>query len=280
MTLAMSPIGNNSSNPAAKKISANGIDISYEIAGSGPWLIFSHSLGCSKAMWQPQFEALAKSYRVVRYDTRGHGVTSAPPGPYSLDLLAQDVKALCDGLGIEKCHYVGLSMGGMIGQTVALNYPDLLLSLTLADTSSYYGPAALAFWETRSKTAATQGMTPLVAPSLERWFTEGFRAAQPVLMQQAMQWVLDTPSLGYAACCLAIAPIDTTEKLKNIKVPVLVIVGAQDLATPPAAAELIQAQIPGAKLLVLDPAAHIASVEQAAEFTRALQDFLADVSAR
>lgn len=259
-----------------QQISANGITIDYEVAGPehAPWVVFSHSLGCAKSMWQPQFTALAKSYRVLRYDTRGHGASSAPPGPYTLALLAQDVKALCDALGIEKCHFIGLSMGGMIGQTVALHYPDLLLSLTLADTSSYYGPSFAAFWATRAQTALTQGMTPLVAPSLERWFTEPFRAAQPVLMQEAMQWVLGTPSHGYAACCQAIAQLDTTARLPQIKAPVLIIVGAQDLATPPAASELMQAQIPHAKLLVLDPAAHIASVEQAVQFTDAVQAFL------
>jgi 3-oxoadipate enol-lactonase len=266
-----------------KQLNANGITMRYEIAGEqnvdAPWVVFSHSLGCSNIMWQPQFDALAATYRVLRYDTRGHGKTSAPQGPYSLDMLAQDVKSLCDAIGIVKCHFVGLSMGGMVGQTVALNYPELLLSLTLADTSSHYGAAALPFWETRSDTAKTQGMTPLVAPSLDRWFTAPFRAAQPVLMQQAMQWVLDTPSQGYAACCMAIAVIDTTARLAQITVPVLIIVGAQDMATPPASSELIHAHIPGSTLLVLDSAAHIASVEQASAFTGALQKFLTAAAA-
>lgn len=263
-------------NQITAQIAANGITVSYEVAGSGPWLILSHSLGCSKAMWQPQFEELAKSYRVLRYDTRGHGASSAPPGPYSLDLLAQDVVALCAALGIEKCHFVGLSMGGMIGQTVALNSPELLLSLTLADTCSVYGPAALPFWQGRSQAALTQGMAALVTPSLERWFTAPFRAAQPALMQHATQWILDTPAVGYAACCLAIAAIDTTEALKRIAVPVLVIVGAEDAATPPSAAETIHGQIAGSRLLVLESAAHLASVEQPLAFTRALQEFLPD----
>jgi 3-oxoadipate enol-lactonase len=257
-----------------KTIGVNGITVSYEVAGEGPWLVLSHSLGCGKSMWQPQSEELSKSYRVLRYDTRGHGASSAPPGPYTLDLLAQDVKALCDALGIEKCHFAGLSMGGMIGQTVALKYPDLLLSLTLSNTSSCYGPAALPFWETRSNTALSQGMTPLVAPSLERWFTAPFRAAQPVLMQQAMQWVLDTPANGYAACCMAIAALDTTARLKELTMPVLVIAGADDAATPPAASELIHAQIPHSELLILRSAAHISSVEQASKWTHAVQEFL------
>jgi 3-oxoadipate enol-lactonase len=264
-----------------KQLSANGMTINYEIGGqdSGPWVVFSHSLGCSKAMWQPQFDALAKSYRVLRYDTRGHGASSAPPAPYSLDMMAQDVKALLDALDIRKCHFVGLSMGGMIGQTVALKYPELLSSLTLANTSSHYGPDFMAFWEARSQTAIMQGMTPLVAPSLDRWFTAAFRAAHPVLMQEAMQWVLDTSAHGYAACCMAIAALDTTARLNEIKAPVQVIVGKDDLATPPAMGEKIQAQIAGAKLVMLEPAAHISSVEQAEKFTRVLEDFLAGVPA-
>ena len=256
------------------QIAVNGITVSYQVAGSGPWLILSHSLGCSKTMWQPQFAELAKSYRVLAYDTRGHGASSAPPGPYTLDLLAQDVHELCLALGITKCHFVGLSMGGMIGQTVALNYPDLLLSLTLADTSSAYGPAALPFWQGRAQTALSQGMAALVAPSLERWFTAPFRAAQAALMEQAGQWLLDTPAVGYAACCLAIAPLDTTARLPQITVPVLLIVGAEDAATPPAAAELIHAQIPDSRLLKLPSAAHLSSVEQPAAFNRALREFL------
>ncbi|MDB5762528.1 MAG: Alpha/beta hydrolase fold [Herminiimonas sp.] len=259
-----------------QRIHANGIDISYEVAGEGPWLIFSHSLGCGKAMWQPQFEALAKSHRVLRYDTRGHGESSAPAGPYTLDLLAQDVKALCDALDIRTCHFVGLSMGGMIGQTVALNYPELLLSLTLANTSSFYGPQAQPFWQTRSQTALTQGMAPLVEPSMARWFTAPFRASQPALMQQASQWIMETPPVGYSACCQAIAVIDTTAMLERIKIPVLVIAGADDAATPPAMAERIHAQIAGSRLVSLKPAAHISSIEQADRFTDALRDFLSE----
>ena len=260
-------------------IQANGINISYEVAGEGPWLLFSHSLGCSKAMWQPQFDLLAESFQVVRYDTRGHGQTDAPAGPYSLDMLADDVKGLCDALGIDQCHSIGLSMGGMIGQTVALKYPDLLLSLTLADTTSVYGPAALPFWQTRSQTVLTQGMAALVTPSMERWFTAPFREAEAEFMHEVRQWILDTPAHGYAACCLAIAAIDTTARLNEITIPTLVIVGEDDAATPPAMAEAIHAQIAGSRLVVLPSAAHIASVEQADAFNEALQDFLADARA-
>ena len=257
-------------------VHANGIRIAYEVAGEGPWLVFSHSLGCSKAMWKRQFELFSKSYRVVCYDTRGHGETDAPPGPYSMELLAQDFKALCDELCIRQCHLVGLSMGGMIGQRVALDYPNLLLSLTLADTSSHYGPAALPFWRTRSETALTAGMEPLVAPTMERWFTAAFRSAQPALMEQVKQWIVNTPVQGYAGCCLAISAIDFTARLHGISIPVLVIVGADDVATPPAMAQVIHGEIKQSRLLVLPSAAHIASVEQAELFNQSVTEFLQD----
>ena len=255
-------------------VRANGIRVSYEVQGNGPWLILSHSLGCGKAMWQPQFDLLARAYRVVRYDTRGHGQTDAPDGPYSLDLLADDVKALCDGLGIARFHFVGLSMGGMIGQTVALRYPELLLSLTLASTTSHYGAAALPFWQTRSQTALSAGMGPLVAPTIERWFSAPFREAQPALIRQIEQWILDTPALGYANACLAIASIDTTARLASLSIPVLVLVGAQDMATPPEMAKLIHAKVPHSRLVVLPSAAHLANIEQVDSFNAALLEFL------
>jgi 3-oxoadipate enol-lactonase len=258
----------------SQRIRANGIEIAYDVAGTGEWLIFSHSLACNKEMWQPQFEAFAKSYRVLRYDTRGHGESSAPAGPYTLDLLAQDVKALCDALDIQACHFAGLSMGGMIGQTLALKYPELLLSLALADTSSFYGPQAQPFWEGRSQTALTQGMAALMAPTMERWFTEPFRSSQTELMQQVSQWILSTPPVGYSASCRAIAAIDTTADLHRIKIPTLVIVGADDAATPPAMAEKIHDQVAGSELVVLPSAAHISSLEQADGFNRALGEFL------
>jgi 3-oxoadipate enol-lactonase len=261
----------------SQRLHANGIEISYEVAGQGPWLIFSHSLACNKAMWQPQFEAFSKSYRVLRYDTRGHGESAVPAGPYTLDLLAQDVKALCDELDIDACHFVGLSLGGMIGQTLALQHPELLLSLTLADSTSFYGPQLQAFWEGRSKTALNEGMAALLAPTLERWFTEPFRSAQAELMQQVSQWILSTPPMGYSACCQAIAPIDTTSRLTEIKIPTLVIVGADDAATPPAMAEKIHAGIAGSELQVLPSAAHISSLEQTDSFNHVLGAFLSRI---
>ena len=255
-------------------IRANGIDISYDVVGEGEWLVFSHSLACCKAMWAPQIAVLAKSYKVLSFDTRGHGKTSAPAEPYSLDLMADDFKALCEGLGITRCHFVGLSMGGMIGQTVVLKYPSLLKTLTIADSSSKYNPDGQPFWQARAKTARTQGMQPLLAPTIERWFTAPFRAAETALMAEVSSWIVATPPLGYAAAALAISAVNTTADLHRIKIPTLVIVGADDAATPPLMSEIIQREIAGAELVVLPSAAHIASLEEPVKFTAALASFL------
>src|SRR5882724_2436203 len=156
------------------KQSANGIEINYVIEGDGPVVTMSHSLACNLSMWDEQVRALRERYRVLRFDTRGHGQTSAPSGAYSLDQLANDLLALLKGLGIERTHYVGLSMGGMIGQVFALAHPAMIESLVLCDTTSRYPAAAAAVWEERIRTVEAQGMTPMVEPTLGRWFTAPF----------------------------------------------------------------------------------------------------------
>ena len=157
------------------KVHTNGIETHYTVSGEGPWLVFSHSLACNVTMWAPQIAAFSKRFKVLCYDTRGHGQSSAPAGAYTLEQLSDDAKALFDALGITSCHWVGLSMGGMIGQTFALRYPGIFKTLTLADTTSRYGPEGLPLWQTRIKTVTEAGMEPIVQPMLERWFTEPFR---------------------------------------------------------------------------------------------------------
>src|SRR5712671_583929 len=164
------------------KLKANGIEINYDKQGSGPVVTLSHSLACNLHMWDDQAKALASRYTVLRFDTRGHGGTSAPAGAYSLDQMAEDLRALLDGLGIAQTHFVGLSMGGMIGQVFALKYPAMVQSLVLCDTASRYPAAAASVWADRIRTVETKGMEPLVAPTLERWFTAPFRARRPDLM--------------------------------------------------------------------------------------------------
>jgi 3-oxoadipate enol-lactonase len=258
------------------KTKANGIDIHYEIHGreGAPWLVLSHSLACSVRMWDPQIAALKDSYRILAYDTRGHGATEAPRGAYTLEMLADDLFFLLKELKIGTAHYCGLSMGGMIGQTFALKYPGVFRTLTLADTTSRYPAEAWPLWQERIKLAETKGMEPLAQPTLERWFTEAFRRSSPAVVDGVRKLILATPVAGYAGCCQAIPKINLTARLKEIRCPILVIVGADDPGTPPAMAKEIHDNAPGSKLVVLPQAAHLANLEQPAGFTRALQEFL------
>jgi 3-oxoadipate enol-lactonase len=258
------------------KTRANGIEINYEIHGKegAPWLLLSHSLACSVRMWDPQIAALKDKYRILAFDTRGHGATEAPKGAYTLELLADDLFFLLKELKITAAHFCGLSMGGMIGQTFALKYPGVFQSLTLADTTSRYPAEAWPLWQERIKTAETKGMEPLAQPTLERWFTEPFRKNSPAVVDGVRKLIVSTPVAGYTGCCHAIPKINLTARLKEIKCPILVIVGADDPGTPPSMAKEIHDNAPGSKLVVLPQAAHLANLEQPAGFTRALQEFL------
>ena len=258
------------------KTRANGIEVYYELHGEqgAPWLVLSHSLACSVRMWDPQIAALKDTYRILAYDTRGHGASEAPPGAYTLELLADDLFSLLKELKVEKAHFCGLSMGGMIGQTFALKYPGLFRTLALADTTSRYPENAAPLWVERIKTAQAKGMEPLAQPTLERWFTEAFRKANPAAVEAIRKLILATPVPGYAGCCHAIPKINLTARLKEIKCPVLVIVGEQDPGTPPAMAREIHDNAPGSKLVVLPQAAHLSNLEQPEGFSRALRDFL------
>jgi 3-oxoadipate enol-lactonase len=262
------------------KLKANGIEINYEIEGDGPVVTFSHSLACNLSMWDEQVRALRGRYRVLRYDTRGHGQTSAPGGAYSLEQLADDLKGLLDGLGIAATHFVGLSMGGMIGQVFALKYPAMVQSLALCDTTSRYAPGAAATWDERIKTVSAKGMEPMVGPTLERWFTAPFRARRPDLMDRVGAMIRATPAAGYVGCCHALPKINATERLRDVRCPALVIVGEEDPGTPVEMAREIQAALPAAELAVLCRASHLSNVEQPEEFNRALAGFLDKLNGR
>ncbi len=259
-----------------KTAKVNGTEIHYEMHGKqgSSWLILSHSLACSVRMWDPQIEALKDQYRILAYDTRGHGATEAPKGAYTLELLAEDLFLLLKELKIAATHYCGLSMGGMIGQTFALKYPGVFRTLTLADTTSRYPPEAWPLWQERIKTAETKGMEPLAQPTLERWFTEPFRNKNAGAADRIRRLILATPVAGYVGCCHAIPKINLTARLREIKCPILVIVGEQDPGTPPAMARDIHDNAPGSRLVVLPQAAHLANLEQPEGFSRALGDFL------
>jgi 3-oxoadipate enol-lactonase len=254
------------------KAKVNGIETNYEIHGTegAPWLTFSHSLACSLRMWDGQVAAFKDRFRILVYDTRGHGESEAPKGPYSLDMLAEDLRQLVDQLKIKKTNFVGLSMGGMIGQVLALTDPGLFERVVLADTGHTQTPETRKQWEERIATAETKGMEPLVQPTIERWFTKDFRD-KPIVKKIA-DLIRSTPVPGYVGCCHAISKLNTTARLKEIKPPVLAIAGEQDAAAP--GTRYIGENVPGAKLVMIPQAAHIANIEQAETFNRALREFL------
>jgi len=259
-----------------KKITANGISINYALEGpaDAPVLTLSHSLATTLAMWDPQMPALTRRWRVLRYETRGHGATDAPAGAYSLEQLADDARALLDALGIQRTHWLGLSMGGMIGQTLALRAQDRLASLILADTSSRIPPEARPTWQERIRTAETQGMEPLVEPTIGRWFTAPFRERRPDVVDRVRAMIRGTNPRGYVGCCHAISALNLTDRLGAVKLPALVVVGEEDQGTPVAAARAIHEGIKGSELVVIPAAAHLANVEQPEAFTDAITKFL------
>ena len=261
------------------KITVNGINTNYTLEGptSGPVVTLSHSLAADLSMWDPQVPALASRYRVLRYDTRGHGGTDAPAGAYSLEQLAEDVRGLLQALGITQTHFVGLSLGGMIAQSFALKYPQMLRSLVLCDTRSSIPAEAKATWDERIHVAETQGMEPLVEPTAARWFTAPFREQRHDVVDRVRAMTRSTNPCGYLGCCHAIGALNLTDRLNAITLPTLIIVGEEDLGTPVAASRVIQEQIKGSELVVLKSAAHLSNMEQPEAFNRALTAFLARV---
>ena len=257
------------------KVRANGIDIHYEVSGSGPWVTLSHSLFCDGSMWDPQMAALEAHFTVLRFDTRGHGRSDAPPGAYTLAQMADDALGLLDVLKVERTHFVGLSMGGMIGQHLALKAPQRIDRLVLADTVCRFPPEAQALWPERIRIATEQGTAALAESTLARWFTASYRATHPEVMARIAALIGATPVAGFVGCAQAIPRMDTLARLPGLNRPTLVIVGEQDIGTPPAMSQEIAAAIPGARLEIIAEAAHLSNIEQAEIFNRLLLEFLA-----
>lgn len=261
------------------KVKVNGITINYVVEGEGPWVTMSHSLACNLSMWDEQARLLVdQGFKVLRFDTRGHGASDAPDESYTLEQMAADLHGLFAALHVRRTHWVGLSMGGMIGETFALKYPGVFESMVLADTTSRRPPNAEQMWGERVRLAREQGMAALVESTLARWFTEPYRQAHPEVMARIGNDIRNTPVAGFAGCCDAIAKIDVLDRLKEIDCPALVIVGDQDHGTPPEMARQIHANLRGSELLIIPSAAHLSNIEQPAAFNKALLDFYGRVA--
>ncbi|KGI67368.1 3-oxoadipate enol-lactonase [Mycolicibacterium rufum] len=240
------------------------VDVHAVISGAGPAVVLANSLGSTHRMWDAQIADLERRFTVVRYDTRGHGASPVPDGPYTIDDLADDLVALLDRLGLERAHLVGLSLGGMTAMRVAARHPERVDRVALLCTGAQLPPASA--WTERAATVRAQGTAAVAAAVVDRWFTAGYDGDRG----HWEQMVAATPAEGYAGCCEAIAELDLRQQLPSITAPTLAIAGADDPATPPARLAEIADAIPGARLLVVDDAAHLANVEQPGVITPAL----------
>jgi len=232
-----------------------------------PVIYFAHSVGCDATLWDAQAAALADRYRILRADARGHGGSDAPAGDYSPAMIGLDALEIIDALRIERVHLCGLSLGGTLGQWLALNAPDRLASLTLCDTAARLG--TIEGWQARADTAREKGMAALVDMSLQRFFSPGFTDRAPEVVARFRATFLATAADGFAGCCAVLRDGDFREDLGRIATPTLVMTGREDVPTPPADSEALVAGIPGATLILLDTG-HISAVEDAEGFTAAL----------
>ncbi|SEO99926.1 3-oxoadipate enol-lactonase [Aquisalimonas asiatica] len=249
----------------------NGV-IHYTLEGpaDAPVVMFANSLGTDLRMWDAVAERLRGRYRLLRYDMRGHGLTSVPDGPYTIAGLAEDCVALMDGLGLDRVHFCGLSIGGMVGQQLAGSHGERLHSVILCDTTMRMPEPAM--WAERAAQVRADGLDGLVDGAMERWFTPAFLGSTPVAGIRNM--FLRTPPEGYAGCCEAIGSMDLEPQVDAIDVPTLVVVGENDPGTPVAASEAIVARIAGAGLEIIPAAAHLPPVEQPEATVAALTRFL------
>jgi 3-oxoadipate enol-lactonase len=247
------------------------LNVTVEGRDAGPTLMLSNSLGCTLQMWEPQMRALTQLFRVIRYDRRGHGKSSVPPGPYSIERFGRDVLAILDDLNIEKTHWCGLSMGGMVGQWLGAHAPERLGKIVLANTSSHYPDPTI--WETRIKAVKDGGLSSIADTAIGSWLTQDFRERAPDVAQKMRAMLLATPVDGYLASCEALASLDLRSDLPDIKSPTLVIAGRYDKSTPVAMAEAIRSKIAGASMTIVD-AAHISNVEAPLAFNDAVLGFL------
>lgn len=252
---------------------SNDAQINYQTFGdaANPALIFSNSLGTNFKMWQPQIDFFQQDFFVICYDTRGHGASSAPQGPYSIDQLGQDVVNLLDHLNVEKATFCGISMGGLTGQWLAIHRPERFNQLVVCNTAAKIGQEQA--WNDRAALVREQGLQPIASTAASRWFTEPFIQSNATVVNNLQNDLAAGSAEGYASCCEALAKADVREQLKDISVPVLVVAGQQDPITTVADAQFMVERIANSHLFEIN-ASHISNVELSNEFNQAVKQFI------
>ncbi|HEY6769879.1 MAG TPA: 3-oxoadipate enol-lactonase [Candidatus Sulfotelmatobacter sp.] len=253
-------------------VDAGGFKTHYMLTGDkGPVLVLSNSLGTNLSMWDRQLAELHKRFSILRYDTRGHGQSSVTPGDYTIEQLGRDAMSLLDALQLERVHFCGLSMGGMIGMWLAIHAPTRLHRLALCNTAARIGSEEI--WNKRIASVRKEGMKSIAPAVIERWFTPEFRSSSPEQVAWTRGMLENSPAEGYAGCCAAIRDNDQRENLAKINAPTLVIYGARDPVIPVPDAQFMAERIPGAVQVELT-AAHLSNIEQPEAFTKAVNEFL------
>jgi 3-oxoadipate enol-lactonase len=256
-------------------LNVNGTQLYYQLDGpeQGPTVMLSNSLASNLHMWDEQVPQLLEAgFRVLRYDSRGHGHSAVPDGPYSMEMLARDAVGLLDGLGLNKVVFCGLSKGGMVGQMLGVLYPDRLSALVLCSTSAHMSPPDT--WNERIKTVREKGMAAVAEATIDRWFTKAGQELIPEKVESVRQMILNTPVQGFCASCEAIRDMDQREAIASINLSTLVVVGEHDQGTPVSHAQLIHERIPSSQLRIIPDTAHMLNIEQADVFNNMLLEFI------
>jgi 3-oxoadipate enol-lactonase len=249
------------------------VRINYELAGpeKAPVLIFSNGLGTTIQMWEPQVAPFSQHFRVLRADTRGHGQSGVTPGPYTMEQLAGDVVHVLDALKIDRAHFCGLSLGGMIGMLLGTHVPERFHKLVFCNTAAKIGTAES--WNTRIASVQSGGMKAVSQAVYERWLSADYRSAHPAESQKVLAMLESANTEGYIACCGALREADFRDAIGGIRLPCLAVAGTKDLTSPPADLQFLAKTIPGAQYAEVS-AAHISSIEAAEEFNRQVLEFL------
>ena len=255
----------------------SGVVLNTAVDGDGdkPWIILSNSLGANLSMWDGQVGLLSETHRVLRYDTRGHGQSEAPAGPYSFDDLLADVLGVMDAHEIETADFMGLSMGGMTGLGLALEHPDRFKRVICADGRADAPPPFREMWDTRIAAVEGGGLEAIVEGTLATWLTEDWRAANPEVLENVRQMVLSNDPQGYISCCRALQGLDYLRHLGKVTIPVFFVGGSEDIGAAPEVMQAMADATPGGVYVQIPAAAHVANINAPEAFNAAIKGFLA-----
>lgn len=253
----------------------DGTPIAYRLEGraDAPTIVFAHALGVTSATWDPQVSALGDNFRILRYDARGHGRSGAPAGAYDIGLVARDALSVMDAAGITAAHFIGLSMGGMVGMWIGIHAPERLGRLVLANTTPHI-PLPREAWNQRIATASSEGLANIAVQTVDRWLGNDFKSRNPRAREEIVATMRNMSPTGYAGTCAVLRDADQRSEIGRILAPTLVITGAADVSTPLAAAQALAAAIPRAHAIAIAGAGHLSNVERPDDFNQLIREFL------